>query len=166
MTTTGSFTFLDYDREVSSMQVNTGDITALTIAGALTQWGSLRNALAGITLGTISNEALNVFNTRLSNSVPADESAQRERKWLVTYEDATQFFDAPVNAIPNAGYGKKFSVEIPTADYDGKLLTNTDQADLTNTDIAAFVDAFEDLCKSPYGGAVNVLQMTAVGRRG
>lgn len=162
----GSITFMDYDREISTMQVNTGNITAISLPGTLTQWGALRTALAGITNGTISAESLNVFNTRLSNTPPAATDAQRERKWLVSYEDATAFFDAPVNAIPNEAFGRKYTVEIPCAYYFGHLLAHTDQADLSNADIAAFVTAFEALCKSPAGGAVNVLQITAVGRRG
>jgi len=162
----GSLTMLDYDRETSTMQFNTGNITALSLPGALTQFGALRDAVGDITNGTISAESLNVFNTRLSNTPPADENAQRERKWLVSYEDVTAFFDAPVNAIPNEAFGRRYTVEIPCADYEGRLLPNTDQADLANADIVAFVDAFEDLCKSPAGGAVNVLQLTAVGRRG
>ncbi len=81
------------------------------------------------------------------------------------YEDNTQYFDAPVNAIPNAGYKKQFNVEIGTADFTvDNLPNNGDEADLTEASIAAFVTAFEAIARSPYGGAVNVTQILAVGR--
>lgn len=161
----GSFSVLDYDSEVASVGFQTGVITALNLPGVLTQFGTLRTAIGGIILGSIKSESLTAFNTNLNAIKPSDENAQRERKWLVTYADNTQYFDAPINAIANAGYGKVFGIEIPTADYVGKLLPDSDKADLTDTDIAAFVTAFEALCKSPYGGAAKVLSMTAVGRR-
>lgn len=160
----GAFTFLDYDREPGSMGFSTGPITALTIAAALTQFGALRTAVQGITLGTLSDEILYVNRTRLSNETPTNELARRETKWLVTYEDDTQYFDPPTNAIPNAGYKKVFNSEIPTADIVGRLKPDMDEADLTDTDVAAFVTAFEALCKSPYGGAAHVLRITVVGR--
>jgi len=160
----GGFTLMDYNREESTMSFNNGPITALTIAAYLTQFGALRTAIEGITLGTVTDERAYIFNTRLSNTAPTDEDAQVERAWDVFYEDSTQFFDAPINAIPNAGYQKVFHVGIPTADLPGRLLPESDFADLTDTGIAAFVTAFEAIAKSPYGGSVNVLQIKAVGR--
>lgn len=165
MTAQGYLAFLDYSRERSAMSFITGDVTAVSLPGLLTQFGALRTAVDGITLGTIVEEAQYVFKTKLSNTVPTDKNAQRERKWLVTYEDTTAFFDDPINAIPNAGYRKVFNLEIPTADAS-KLPTtvNTDEADLTQTEIAAFVTAYEAIARSPYGGDVNVLRMQLVGR--
>lgn len=161
----GSFTLMDYDREKSPMGFNTAAITAASLPATLTQFGNLRTAIQGIVLGVVSNEDLYVNRTKLTNVPPTDPSAQRERKWLVKYEDTTQFFDAPVNAIPNAGYQKLFNVEIGTADFTAANLPNNgDEADLTNAAIAAFVTAFEALARSPYGGAVNVVQILAVGR--
>lgn len=161
----GSFTVLDYDREKSNMGFNTAAITAASIAGTLTQFGALRTAIGAIIIGNFSDEALYVNRTKISNVPATDPSAQRERKWLVQYEDTTQFFDAPVNAIPNAGYKSLHNMEIPTAKFTvTNLPNNGDEADLTETDIAAFVTAFEALVRSPYGGAVNIVKMTAVGR--
>lgn len=161
----GSFTVIDYDREKSPMGFNTAAITAASLPGTLTQFGALRTAIQGIILGNIASEDLYVNRTKLTNIPPADPSAQRERKWLVKYEDTTQFFDAPVNAIPNAGYKKQFNVEIGTADFTtANLPNNGDEADLTEASIAAFVTAFEAIARSPYGGAVNITQILAVGR--
>lgn len=156
---------IDYDREKSPMGFNTAAITAASLPGTLTQFGALRTAIEGITLGSISDEALYVNRTKVTNIPATDASAQRERKWLVKYEDTTEFFDAPVNAIPNAGYKKQFNVEIGTADFTtANLPNNGDEALLSQTQIAAFVTAFEALARSPYGGAVNITQILAVGR--
>ena len=161
----GSFTILDYDREKTTSGFNTGAITAVSLPTALTQFGNLRTAIGNIIVGELAEESLNVFRTKLNNIPPTDPTAQRERKWLVQYEDETQFFDAPVNAIPNAGYKKLFEMEIGTAKFTtANLPLNGDQADLAETDIAAFVTAFEAIARSPYGGVVNVVKMTAVGR--
>lgn len=159
-----SFSMLDYSGEKSTMQIQTGAITATSLPGTLTAVGNIRVAIEGITLGTVSNEQLMVFSTPLGSTPPASVDAQRERKWLVVYEDTTEFFDPGVNAIPNAGYRKKFTLEIPTADYTGRLLPGTDLADQDNPEIQAFVSEFEALARSPYGGGVNVLSISAVGR--
>jgi hypothetical protein len=160
----GSFTLMDYNGEKSVTSFYTGAITAVSLPGTLTQFGALRNAIDGITLGTITQEELSVFRTKLSNTLPSSANAQRERKWLVVYEDVTQFFDPPVNAIPNEGYRKVFTFEIATANLVGNLQPNSDEANLSATAVAAFVTAFEALCRSPHGGQVNVLKLVAVGR--
>lgn len=160
-----TFSILDYDRETSSTKIQTGAVTAASLPGLLTEIGILRAAIDGITVGTISNEQLTAFNTRLSNQPPDDPLAQRERVWVVHYEDVTAFFDAPVNAIPNEGFGRNFTVAIATADYTGnRLLPNSDDADLTENSIDAFVTAFEQTARSPYGGRVNVTRIQAGGR--
>lgn len=160
----GTFSFLDYNGERSAMQFYTGNVTATSLPGLLTEWGTLRSAIQGIIIGTIAQEELSVFRAKLSNTLPSDANAQRERKWLVVYEDVTEFFDPPVNAIPNAGYRKVFTFEIPTAKLTGLLKPNSDEADLSVAAVQAFVNAFEQTARSPYGGQVNVLKLVAVGR--
>lgn len=161
------FTMLDYSREKSSFSITTGEVTAVSLPGLLTEVGNLRTAIDGITLGTVSNESLSVFNTTLSNTTPASVLAQVETCWLVTYEDNLPFFDDPVNAIPNEGYGRLFTLTIPTADIGaaGRLAPNSDRAVLTETGIAAFITAFEATARSPYGGTVNVTDIRFVGRK-
>jgi len=161
----GGFTMWDYSGEKSAIGFNVGIITALTLPGTLTQFGAFRLGINNITLGTFYKEELEVFDTVLTNDLPGDVNAQRERKWLVVYEDTTQFFDAPVNAIPNAGYLKRFTMEVPTADFSGgRLKPHSDEANFAETSIAAFQTSFEDIVKSPYGGATRIIGMTAVGR--
>lgn len=161
-----SFSMLDYSREKASFSFPTGDITAGTLPGTLTEIGAFRAALEGITLGVVSDESLVAFNTNLSNSPPASALAQIESAWLVTYEDEVAFFDAPTNSIPNEGFGRVFTMTIPTAEIATatRLLTNSDEANLAEAGMAAFVTAFENSVHSPYGGTVNILSIRHVGR--
>lgn len=159
----GGFTILDYDRETSNTQFYTGNITAVSLPDTLTEFGDLRDAIDGIILGTIQKESLKVFDTKLSNAAPASPQAQRENKWLVVYEDVLPFFDDPVNAIPNEGFGKVFTFEIATADLS-LLVANTDRMNIATGNGATFVTAFEAIARSPYGGTVNVLEVRHVGR--
>lgn len=164
------FSLLDFSREKASFSFPTGDITAGTLPGTLTQVGALRTAIEGITLGVVSDESLAVFNTNLSNTPPTNPLAQVESAWLVTYEDDLDFFDAPTNSIPNEGFGRLFTMTIPTAEIaptaapTSRLAPNSDFAVLTETGMAAFVTAFEDAVHSPYGGTVNVVSIKHVGR--
>lgn len=164
----GLFTLamLDYSREKSAFSVITGDVTAVSLPGLLSDISDFRDAVDGICLGVQADEALRAYTNNLSNTPPASPLAQIEAAWLVTYEDNLPFFDDPVNAIPNEGFGKLFTITIPTADIGaaGRLLPNSDEADLTETNMAAFVTAFEAMARSPYGGTVNVVKVTHVGR--
>jgi len=147
----GTFTVLDYSEEKSTTQFNFGAVTAISIAGFLTNFGSLRTAIGNIILGTIQKEAWVGDSTVLSNTPPSDASAQIELKWLVSYEaDTTK---------------KKFRTEIPTPDTS-KLIAGTDKADMTDTDIASYVTAFETIGRSPDDDTetVTVLDITLVGR--
>jgi hypothetical protein len=143
----------DWDKKMGDMQVNTGLVTSLTLPALLTQIGALRTATAALVIGTVANEKQTVFDTILSQAVPTDPMAQRGNKWLVSYHDNTQFFDPPVNAIPNDAYLRKFRVMIPTANND-LLSANDTFLDLTAGPGLAFKTAFEAVAKSPAGGSV------------
>ena len=162
----GSFTILDNSRESSSFGFATGALTPVSLPGALTAFGTLRTKTAAIVKGTIAAEALIVNRTKLSNTPPVDPTSDVGRKLLVTYEDTTEYFDDPVNAIPNAGFGKVFSVEIP--DFDdtlaGVMIANTDDVNMGQAAIGEWITAFEALAKSPYNGAVHVTRMQRVQR--
>lgn len=130
------FTMLDYSNEKSSLQIYVGDITAVSLPGFLTDFGALRTAIEGITLGKVQQEAWIGDRTVLDNVPPTDPNAQREVKWLVRYIGDTS--------------GKLYSVEIATAELaGGHLLAGSDFADLAETDMAAFVTAFEDIARTP-----------------
>ena len=158
-----SLTVNDYDGEKTVTKINTGAVTAVSLPGLLTQIGNLRDAIDDLIIGVEQKETLTVFSTILNQDLPTSEFAQRETKWVVRYHDNTQFFDAPVNAIPNEGYLKPFDIEIGTADLS-LLENNNDFLALDGTEAAAFVTAFEAMARSPYGGVVVVDSIQQVGR--
>lgn len=161
-----SLTIGDYDSEVSTMSVHTGAVTAVSLPGLLSDLNDLRVATLGLILGNVWSDQLRAFKTPGANSgiPPTDQNAQVERKWLVTYRDAQPYFDPPVNAIPNAGFGKIFNVEIATA--NAELLE--DHSEFLSLDPAApggeWAAAFEAVGRSPYGGTVEVISIEMVGR--
>lgn len=162
-----SFSILDYSNERGRVSLATGEVTSASLPGLLTEVGELRTAIEGITLGVVANETLTVFDTQLASIPPSDPHAQVERSWLVRYVDNLPFFDAPINAIPNEGYQQVFTLTIPTADIAaaGRLVPGTDLANLQEAGMAAFVTAFEQTARSPYGGTVDVLEIRHVGRK-
>jgi len=112
-------------------------ITTLTAANVVAQQtliNDLAVAIAGITLGQVNKDQV-VLN-RIPGAVgpSSNKLAQRENKWLVRYHDATT--------------NQKWSRSIGTADLSKLPATNTEFLDLTDTDPAAFVTAFEALVKS------------------
>lgn len=145
-------TILDYSNEKSTVTINNGSVTALTIAAYLAQLGDLHNAIDGIVLGTVAETSWVGDKTVLAATPPTNVFAQRELKWLVSYENAVSH--------------NKYTFEIPCADPTGRLVPGTDKADLTNTEMAAFVSAFEAVGRSPENDVdgVNVLGITLVGR--
>lgn len=147
----GTISVRDSSAELSRTAVNFGAVTAVSIAGLLTQWGTLKTAIDGIILGVIASESLVMDATVLSNAMPADENAHRELKWLVTYQGDTSL--------------KKFRLEIPTPDATLRV-PGSDDVLLTQPAIAAFVAAFEDVARSPDNDTetVTVLSIKMVGR--
>jgi len=97
-----TITYLDYSGEVKTIRMYSGEITAVSIAGFLADFGDLQTATDAITLGarhkqTWGEESI-VTNTR-----PTDKDAQVETEMLVrAIGDTTE---AP------------FSFRIPTVDY-------------------------------------------------
>lgn len=156
--------FIDYSGEQSSSSIHVGAVTAVSLPGLLSDIADYVAAVDAITLGTIRDDTLVAYSTNRSSLAPSDVNAQRERKWLVRYTDNLPFFDDPINAIPNAGFGQIFTFTLPTADLaSGNLLANTDFANLADTQIAAYVTAFEALARSPYGGTCEIINIEAVG---
>lgn len=161
-----SIGFLDYSDERSSTGIHTGNITAISLPGALTNIAALITAIDAITMGTLTYDALQAYRTARGTVPPTDPNAQRERLFRVHYVDNLPFFDDPVNAIPNAGFGKPFHFDVPTANFGLTDLfpINSDEADLAQTQIAAFVTATEALARSPYGGTINIVKIVGVGK--
>lgn len=147
----GTISVRDYSDETSTTRLNFGAVTALSIGGLLTQWGSWRTALGNIVLGVLGKETLVMDSTTLSNDTPADSNAQVELKFMFTYEGNTS--------------KKKFRFEVPTPDTS-KVIPGSDIVDLTDTDIAAFITATEALGRSPDSDleTINIVDARLVGR--
>ena len=147
-----SLTFQDYSTEKSNMRITTITPNAASYDGWNTDIAALKTALAAITLGELNTETRSALVDLVSSDAPTNALAQREVKWLVSYKGNTS--------------EKVFRTEIPTADIVGHLLPASDLADLEETDMAAFVSAFEDIARSPDNGteACTVISIRLVGR--
>lgn len=142
----------DFSREDSSVKMYNGAITPVSLPGFLTEFGQMRTAIDDITLGTVVEETWVGDKTDISNIAPTNVFAQREMKWLVTYED---------DVSKNVHY-----LTIPTADPTGRLIAGTDKANLAEAAMAAFVTRFNSFARSPESdqNTVTLLDVELVGR--
>lgn len=169
MSQTYGFNVLDYDREQSDWGFNVPVILedGTNLDDVLTAARDVFDKAKEICLFTdYKTRHLNI-TTRGDQSASTNPLCQRENKWLVTYEDITEFLDAG-NTIPNPGYRKLFSLEVPCADLsireDNSEVIYTEAGGGVNADVANFVTSLEAAARSPYTGAINVLQIHSVGR--
>lgn len=158
-----TYALTDYNGEVSTTTIQVGAVTAVSLPGLLTDIAAMVTAIDNMTLGVRKGDSLRAYRTPGSNALASDPNAQVERKWRVVYDDITTFFDPPINSIPNAGYGKIFSIEIGTADAD-LLDDNQEFLALDAGPGLAFVTAFQAMARTPYGGEPRVLSIELVGR--
>lgn len=146
-----SQTYIDESRESSTITFRVRDITAATIAAVLTEVATLGTAIGALSGGTLAKSQLIQDSSSFDASPPADPNAQRERKWLVRYQDTVNF-----------KYGQ---VEIPVAEVSATLkVANSDRANLAATAWTDFITAFETTARSVDGNIVNVLEAILVGR--
>ncbi len=146
-----AFTIRDYSNELSSFGVvsvtgNAGNLAAETSLAA-----ALSSAVENLTIGHLDKYVYQIF--LLDNPItPSNVYAQREVKWLVSYVGDTS--------------GKTYQIEIAAPDLTGNIIANSDMADLSSTDWAAFVAAFEDYARAPDNGTetVTVTGARIVGR--
>lgn len=152
-----SFTFTDFSKEKGTCQFNIAplDDTSILLLNAhplpLGIYASLLAAIENVTVAITAQAAVSQV-IRYSNTFPTDSQSQREKKWIVSYEDTVTF--------------RRYSVEIPCAQLvDSQFKPNTDEIDLSNAIWINFVNAFEAAVVSPDGNAVNVLAVTFSGAR-
>jgi hypothetical protein len=141
--------YIDYSKESSSFSIHLPTLNAANIAAQTTLIGDLKTATDAITLGNPSGYSIIANRVTLSGSPAGSVYAQRENKWLVHFTDDVS--------------GVAGTATIPTADLS-LLATNSDQADMTNAAVIAFVAAFEAVALSPTGHAVTVTGIEFVGR--
>jgi len=126
--------------------VNAGNLAAQQTAAA-----ALAAAVDDLTIGNLSKQQMSLVILD-SPGAATNIYAQRELKWLVTYQAVTS--------------GKIFQTEIAAPDLTGNVVTNSDVADLTSADWDAFVTAFVSYVRSPDDPTDNVIVLGAklVGR--
>lgn len=146
-----SRTYVDASNENSTVQLNIVPYNVVSFAGVLTGIGQLWAAVDAVSLLNPTQDSITLYSTKMSKVLPTDFMAQRERKMVVSFEDATNFTP-----------GK---LEIPGPDHTAApLIPGTDLFDLTATDMATLVTAIESQMRSSDGNNVNVIQATLVGR--
>jgi len=147
MATQNNITINDYSNEKSSFGVTSVTANAGNLAAQQTLAAALVAATEDLTIGEVVKQT-QVLVILDSPAIPTSPYAQRELKWLVSYIGDSS--------------GKTFSVEIAAPDITDNVVVNTDVADLSSTDWAAFVTAFEAYVRSPDNGTETV---TVVGAR-
>lgn len=148
------FTFIDYSSEKSTVSLNAAAILAdgSNWAAVVSGVGSNR-ALLGAALNTMTlmNETLSAVNiayAKTAEVLPA-EGADREFACRIIYQDDVTL--------------KKYRFDIP-APITGIWKPNSDELDLTDVIVAAFVLVFEANVLSEVGNAVTILEGYKVGR--
>lgn len=151
MATQNNIQITDYSNEKSSFGVTSITANAGNLAAQQTEAAALVGAIEDLTIGEVTKQAMSLVILD-APAIPTNPYAQREMKWLVQYVGDSS--------------GKIFSIEIAAPDITDNVVPNSDQADLTSTDWAAFVTAFEAFARSPDNGTetVTVIGARLVGR--
>lgn len=151
MATRNLFQITDYSNEKSTLQVTSVTANAGNLAAQQTLAAALAGAIEDLTIGELTKQAMNLVILD-TPAIPTSPYAQREMKWLVSYQGDT--------------LGKIFTSEIACPDITDNVAVNTDIANLESTDWAAFVTAFEAFVRSPDDATetVTVIAAKLVGR--
>lgn len=158
----GNIAIVDYSNEPSSFRPNLSSTAtpAVNLASLETIIAAaFNNALI---LGAPGKETVSYWQ-QTAIAGPAAAGAQRELKWLITYQDVSQYLDPPTNSVLNPYYGRYFTHELPTAN-NGLLAAGTDILPLTDAAATAFIAAMQADAKSPVGGTIVISEIRLVGR--
>lgn len=154
-----TLTVLDSTNETSTVQLNSPDATSA--ANAATNIANLYQELRNAGFAQGGRRRATASTRLVINQAPLG-AAQRELKLLVSYEDITEFLDAPTNTITNSGFGKRYSVEFPCGTPGVAGVNDIIQPD--DPALAQFVTDFENNFVSPTGGTPEVVAVRLVGR--
>jgi hypothetical protein len=144
-----NLSYIDYGGERSTFGVWLPTLTDANIAAQTALVGTLKTATDAITLGNAASYAIIASQVELSGAPAGSVYAQRENKWLVSFTDTTS--------------GKTGNVTVPTADLN-LLAANSDQADMTDAAVIAWIAAFEAVAKTVDGHGLTVNSIRFVGR--
>lgn len=147
-------TFIDADGELTSTVFKSDDAV---LSADLTQWDidsdALQTAIEAVVIGNTARVRKAPYvQTYVENLQASSKWAQRERKWLVVFQDTIT--------------GDQYTLTIGTADISGAWYdADTEYLDLVSTEGAAFVAAFEAFARAPKTqNTVSVLSVKFVGR--
>lgn len=149
-----SWTFLDHSNEAASMGINVAAPTAAGFDAQQSALLALQVAIEALTGGQVVKDQTSLAH-QYTRTIPPSQSAQRENKFIVIYEDAT------LHTL--------HKVEMPTANLAASgvvIPAGTDDLDLSQTEVAAFIAAFEAVAKAPRTlNNVNVVRIYYSGTR-
>lgn len=158
-----SLTFLDYSNERKPVVFNVANPTDTTLDDTISDITALVLAYQDISGGILNRRQLTIVDP-VGSGLPANPEAQREKRWVVGYTDVTTSLAV---GVANPLFGENFTFSIPCANLTAAMLqTNSDYADLTNSDMADFVTAIEAFVRSPSGGAIEVTYIKFNSRKG
>lgn len=145
----GEYQVLDATGQRKGFRFYYDAVTAVSIAGLLTQLGTLTSAVEALILGTLAKSTFTIDENILSNTPPTDPSAQIGSNLLVLYQDATT--------------EQPFSFNIPGIDYsilnfvEGGGNSVIFSGAGASTEITDFVTAFEAVASPPGAPSHNVV---------
>lgn len=146
-------TIRDRGKELSTFKLYNGAITALSIAGFLSDYGQLKTAITNLTLGVLARDLWVGDSTNLSDLVPTDPFAQREIGLRFHYTGDTT--------------NKPYFVTLPCPDLSLVTFLSGDEIDITvGAEVIAMVAAIEQIGRTPDDDAETITVQSAevVGR--
>lgn len=164
--TTATVTIEDKSGQPGKVELTLND----TLAGFtnLNTIASELDALVDEIKGVISGAVrYNTITIRFDEDVTATAGGSRELKWLITYRDDTPFLDA-VNTISNPGFGRLYSVTLPTVD-EALIPAGSETVNLTAAPWNNFIADFEQVVRAPSNRSaanpvIKVVSIRKVGR--
>ena len=141
---------LDYSGEVGRSNFHAPVITAANFAAQETLRNALIAAYDNMIWGSLQKTDFGNSEV-LTQSLPANNEAERESKWLVQFHDTTTL--------------TKYRMEIPAADQSLKDPNDHAHANIGDAGaVDAFVDAFEAYARSADANPIVIDEITFVGR--
>lgn len=149
-----SFTLVDATGETTTFAIPMGAITAVSLPDFLTEFGQLRTAIEGVTLGNVVRESWTGDNTTFTPGRPSDPAAQRETALRIYF-------------IGNSGSPERH-VTLGTVDTSKLTFpTESDSVPLdASPEIEALVSAIEQIGRHPNSDleTITVTKLRLVGR--
>ncbi len=146
-------TYADFGGEKSTLSLPIAAITSANYDAKMTLVGALRTAIGLLTEGLSVKKVIHVESVGSGSGKATSPTAQRELKWLVSYQDATTL--------------KRLTCEIPAPLLTAAFIDTTPEGNaiLTATEWVDFIADFEAIVVAPdTDNAVEILAVRLVGR--